>query len=846
MAHAESSWSCQPAPNGGFACAAKPIDTSTAKPTAPTVTAPAARPAAPATSAQPTIAAPTPAPIAAPTPVPVAQPVATAPSPTAPAAQKPAMAAVDSWDWVPNAAAGQCCKPNGACDGAYVEPPLDWEDADKSPKHMPARANAAHSEWEGDTIKMDGGVTVTQGNLKLTADRADLNRSTNQVNLYGDVVLHQPNLKMSGTNADLVTTNSFGHVADARMLDYRNGMRVTASKLTRRKESVIELDDATYTRCPPDREDWQMRSKHIRLNRDTGRGEATSTTIRVADVPVFYTPYMNFPIDDRRQSGFLWPMIGSSSSGLDVAIPYYLNLAPNYDATITPREITDRGTMLEVEGRYLNRFSNWLVSGTQLNGDNKTGDDRWFRGVQETGNLNSYFSTMIDYARVSDNDYFHDFSIGSLNIKRQVSLNQQAALNMGYQNWYAGLQVQQYQIIDDLVAKPYRKAPQFTFGRSASGGNFQLDYSVLTEFTRFDHDDPNSLIEPGGPWDTGNRLYVEPGVSFPMRWTSSYINPEIRMRYVGYELNRADTSTQPGDQPSTAIPQAILDAGVFFERDMTFDGSAYQQTLEPRLYYLYSPYKKQLDQPLFDTSPLTFDFQQLFQPRRFVGHDRLEDFNQLATGMTSRIIESDSGRDLGHASIGQIFYFADRRVNASTVEARDNQASSAVAGQLVLQPSTTLWVNSNILWDQSSNEIEQGNVYTHYEPSEGAIYNLGYRYNKPDPTISTLANGLRQADFSVALPLNQRWRLFGRVNYDIDLHTPLEDMLGVEYEDCCWVTRIIYQRAIFSEQLNSIGQPQAQRDQAILFEFQLKGLGGLGRRVNTLLQESIWGYRDRY
>src|SRR6185295_510376 len=192
MAHAESSWSCQPAPNGGFACAAKPIDTTAAKPTAPTVTAPVARPAAPATSAQPAVAAPTPAPIAAPTPVQATQPMATAQSPTAPAVQKPAMAAVDSWDWVPNAAAGQCCKPNGACDGAYVEPPLDWEDADKSPKHMPARANAAHSEWEGDTIKMDGGVTVTQGNLKLTADRADLNRSTNQVNLYGDVVLHQP------------------------------------------------------------------------------------------------------------------------------------------------------------------------------------------------------------------------------------------------------------------------------------------------------------------------------------------------------------------------------------------------------------------------------------------------------------------------------------------------------------------------------------------------------------------------------------------------------------------------------------------------------------------------------
>ena len=787
-----------------------------------------------------------PDPTATTAPIPVPAPSAAAP--IAAASASPSMPSVDSnpWDWFADASSAQCCKPNGACDGAYIEPARNWEDADKSPKEMPARVNAANSEWEGDLVKMDGGVTVTQGNMKLTADRADLDRSTNKVNLYGNVVVRQPNMKLTGSNADMVTTNSFGHVIDARMLDYKSGMRVSADKLTRRKQSVIELDNAEYTRCPPDQEDWRMRSKRIRLNQATGRGEATSTTIRVGDVPVFYTPYMNFPIDERRQSGFLWPSIGSSSSGLDIAAPYYLNLAPNYDATLTPRLITDRGTMLEVEGRYLNRFSNWVVSGSQLNNDDKTGDDRWSLGVQESGNLNSYFSTLIDYNRVSDNDYFRDFSVGSLNIKRQVTLNQQAALNMHYENWYSGLQVQQYQITDDLVSEPYSKEPQFTLGRMASGKNFALDYSLLTEFTRFEHDDLNELMQVGGPRDIGNRLYVEPGISFPMRWTSTYVNPEVRMRYVGYELTRNDFSTETEDSPSTAVPQAILDAGVFFERDLSLNGNAYQQTLEPRLYYLYSPYKKQLDQPLFDTSPLTFDFQQLFQPRRFVGHDRLEDFNQLATGFTSRIIESESGRDLGHASIGQIFYFEDRRVNALTTETRDDQANSAVAGQLTLQPSQSLWANANILWDQSANEIQQGNVYFHYEPSLGAIYNLGYRYHQPDPAVSTLQNGLRQADLSMAVPISRRWRLFGRVNYDFDLNTTLEDMLGFEYEDCCWVTRIVYQRAIFSERLNTIGQPEPQRDTAILVEFQLKGLGGLGRKVDTLLQESIWGYRDRY
>ncbi|HET8711462.1 MAG TPA: LPS assembly protein LptD, partial [Spongiibacteraceae bacterium] len=405
-------------------------------------------------------------------------------------------------------AGAKCYQPNGACAGVYVEPPQDWADSDKSPKGLPAHATATHVEWQGDTVKMDGSVTVTQGNTKLTADRAEMKRSSSQLNLYGNVVMQQPHLKVTGSNADMTTDNNFGHVVNAQMLDYKAGIRVSANKLTRRKEDVVELDRAIYTRCPPDSEDWSLDSNHIRLNQTTGRGEAGGTVIRVADTPVFYTPYMNFPIDDRRQTGFLWPILGKSSSGFDVAVPYYLNLAPNYDATLTPRVITDRGTMLEAEGRYLNQFSNWQISGTELNNDKNTGEKRWFFGAQENGNLNSYFSTRIDYSRVSDNDYFRDFSINSLNVKRQTSLNQQAMLNLNYLNWSSSLQVQQYQTIDELVAEPYRKAPQYTLSRTTDGDNFTFDYNLVTELTRFDHDNPNSTTALGSPWVVGNRFYL--------------------------------------------------------------------------------------------------------------------------------------------------------------------------------------------------------------------------------------------------------------------------------------------------------------------------------------------------
>lgn len=756
-------------------------------------------------------------------------------------APKPA-AAENPWDWVPNTEAA-CCAPDTVCNGMYVEPAFDWQDADQSPKNVPVRADAAHSEWVGDVVKMDGGVTVTQGNLKLTADRAELDRSTNKARLYGDVILHQPGTKITGSTADVNTTNSFGSVVDATMLEYASGARVTASKLTRRKESVIELDQAKYTRCPPDKEDWTLASNHVRLNRETGRGEASHTVIRVADVPVFYSPYMNFPIDDRRQTGFLWPSIATTSGGVDVAIPYYLNIAPDLDATVTPRPITDRGTMFEGEVRYLNRFSNWQVNGSQLKDDDQTGEDRWFMAAKQSGQLNSYISTSIDYNRVSDADYLHDFSVSSLNIKRQISLNQAGSINLNYENWFSSLAVQQYQTIDPLINEPYRQKPRFTIGRAATGKNFEPDYTLLTEFTAFDHDNAE-ISARGGPWVTGNRLYLEPGISFPMRWTSSYFNPELRLRTVAYDLDQPDAfATTRKDDYSTTVPQAILDAGVFFDREIMLGDSSFVQTLEPRLYYLYSPYKKQVEEPLFDTSALTFDYHQLFQPRRFIGHDRLEDFNQASSGITSRFIEDRTGRELGHASIGQIFYFEDRRVNTLTTESSDDQANSAVAAQLALQPVESLWATTNVLWDADQNDVQQGNMYIHYEPKDRAIFNVGYRYNQSNPEVSTLSNGIRQADASVAWPINNSWRLFLRLNYDLDLKSSLEDLVGLEYEDCCWLTRIIYQRAVFGDEMDDLGRTVSQRDSAILFEFQLKGLGGLGRRVETLLEESIWGYK---
>jgi LPS-assembly protein len=693
---------------------------------------------------------------------------------------------------------------------------------------------------------MDGAIVVTQGSTKLTADGGELDRSTNIAKLHGDVVLRQPGIRLTGNEAELNTQTSDGTMHEASFLDYAQGIRVTADKLKRDGENVVELEHAHYTTCPPDREDWYLNARRVRLDRESGRGVSQHTVLRVGKVPVFYSPYLDFPIDDRRKSGFLWPTIASSSAGLDVSTPYYLNLAPNYDATVVPRFITDRGTMLEVEGRYLNERSSWVVTGAQLPNDRRENDDdRWLAAVKESGTLNSYFSTAIDFTKVSDDDYFRDLGLASLKLRRTTSLTQEADLFYRNSDWYGQVQVQQFQTIDRFVADSYRKLPQVTFGRDASFENFKLDYSVLTEATRFDH---RESIDNGGTFVTGDRYYAEPGLVFPMRWPAGYIQPEVRLRAVSYQLDQPVPGGSGDNAPSATQVQGIVDTGLYFDRDTEFGGTAYHQTLEPRMYYLYSPYKGQGDQPNFDSSPLTFNYQQLFQPRRFTGHDRLEDFDQLSVGMTTRFIEDASGRESFSASLGQIFYFSDRQITttatgtagAQTVQTDPN---SAIAGQMTWEPSDSIWSSANLLWDTDESRVDQGNAYIHYDAAHGALYNLGYRYSAEDPLRSTLADGLNQIDASAILPVTERWRLFTRFNYELDDHSPIETMAGVEYGDCCWTVRLVYQKAIDGERYDDLNRLEAKQEEVIMLEFQLKGLGSMGQKTEQTLKESIWGFR---
>ncbi|MBQ0758181.1 MAG: LPS-assembly protein [Zhongshania sp.] len=746
------------------------------------------------------------------------------------------------WHWVPNSHLSEAskCGLTPGCQGRFIEPVRDWDGADKTPLRAPLNVSADTIESIGAKATMTGDVQLRKGDLSLDAGYAQYNRSNSTVMLRDNVVLRQPGILLRGQFAQIDTNKGFGELEQAEILSFDTGARGTAGRISRPSYSHFELEQASYTQCTPDNETWSLHADSIELDYDSGRGVARGTTIRVYDIPVFYSPYLNFPVDERRATGFLFPSFGIADSSLDISTPYYLNLAPNYDAIITPRFIEQRGEALETELRYLNKYSEWAVNTSYLANDKKDDIDRWLLGVSEEGYLNDSWGTEIDFTKVSDDEYFSDLGLANLAVKRSTHLNQQAAVNYNSDDWTGRIEVQRYQTIA-AVEDPYQKLPQLRLNYQSPAKNFQLEPSMEFEYTQFDHRDK---LRDGGTRVTGQRLFGTAGASLPMRWRWGFIEPAFKSRHVSYELEDANLAGIDGS-PSADSSLFSIDSGLYFERELTISDQNWTQTLEPRLFYRYSEYEDQSDQPDFDSSALTFTYQQLFRDTRFTGHDRLDDANQIAIGISSRFINNEAGREVLTTSIGQLHYFDDGRVQLPG-DLERKSSNSDLAGQVRILPSDNSWVSVDILYDARQGVLNQSNLSYHQRSDSGLLFNTGYTFRREGNNLGGLENDVKQGDISLSLPLNDQWKLFAKTQYDFEDDRPVENLIGAEYQNCCWLTRIVYQRALEPDDNNGSNvsgvNTGTQNNSAVLIEFQLKGLGGLGTAVTSVLKDSIFGY----
>lgn len=732
-----------------------------------------------------------------------------------------------------------------SCKGRYIDP-LSEIDQSVKPEASDIEASANETTLRGEEITLSGGVEVNQGYRQLRSDTATFNRADRTGTLNGDISVREPGVLFRGDRAEFNSVSGEAKINGSEFVLHDMHFHGSAEELQRDEEGLIHLRDSNLSYCEPNDRDWNLRADSMVLDVEAGFATARGAKIELGGIPVFYAPWMRLPLDDRRRTGLLWPSLGSDSKGgVDIALPVYLNLAPNYDALYSPRYIQERGLNHDLELRYLDDLlGTWSVGGSYLIDDKRYEDefpedrdnDRWLGVVSHDGLFQQRWRSKVDYAKASDVNYLKDLDTSSLETKRQTSLLQLASLDYLGDDWLIEMELQQFQSLADDINNDYKKLPQITGRYRSARVPFEFDPILLAQYSDFDTDD-NRV--------TGQRLYAEVGAGYPMQWNYGYLNTVLKYRQLNYDLTDLSVATAEST-PSAGSALASIDGGLFFERQTVIANKSLVHTLEPRLYYVRSEFEDQSDQPDFDSAELTFSYNQLFRETRFSGRDRLDDANQISVGITTRLIGDTDGQEYLSASIGQIFYFEDRRVRLNAADEAEEQSGSEMAAELRFKPNTRLGVRSNLLWDPYSGEINAGSVQANYTWEDGSVVNAGYTYRRPGSGLFQ-QTVTEQFHLSTYLPVTDRWRFFAAWNYSVEADTSIEDMYGLEYDTCCWKVRLLHLRYFdnVSGALTDFNNPDLERENSTQVQIVLKGLGGFGSRVTGILQDMIRGFEDR-
>jgi LPS-assembly protein len=578
------------------------------------------------------------------------------------------------------------------------------------------------------------------------------------------------------------------------------------------------LEGATYSTCPPGQRQWEFAAGRIDIDQEEGMGSARNATLRLGGVPVLWLPYIRFPTDDRRRTGLLMPKIGyDSEDGFEYEQPIYLNLAPNYDATLKPRLITERGLMLGGEFRYLFENHQGEVDATWLPDDDVYGGDRGLASLRHHSSLGPHWYADANLNHVSDVHYFEDFGDNLASTSISLVTSRAGVYGRGV-GWTASLEAQDWQIATPYLppgAEPYRELPALraSFVRPLAPW---VEVGVSGDAIRFTHD----------TLDGGDRIDVRPFVRFPFGGAAWYATPEFAWRYTAYSLD--DSLVPPGgdDSPTRSVPVMSLDAGAFFEREFQWRDSDLIQTLEPRLFYLNVPYREQDDLPLFDTHPLTFGWPGLFRTNRFSGGDRQADADQLTVALTTRVLDADDGRELISAGIGRIHYFDEPRVTLPGSLPLGDEGSAWVA-EATVAVSQRWHIGVAHQWDPDDSRTDLSAIRSQWRFARGGLLNAAYRYR---------AEEIEQTDVSFVLPINARWSVMGRWNYSLLDDETLEAMGGFEWRSCCVALRVLAREYI--------REFSGEKKSGIYFELELNGVGGLGRNTVRVLDDAILDYSE--
>jgi LPS-assembly protein len=666
---------------------------------------------------------------------------------------------------------------------------------------------------------LEGNAVAQMDRKRLEADRLSYDQEQGRIDAEGNMLYTSPELLVDGERATLYPDTETGDIQQASYALPELHARGSASAMELDGRDWQHLKDVSYTTCASGNNDWQIYARQVDLDQETGTGTARGAKVKVKGVPVLYTPYLSFPLDDRRKSGLLIPKVGTTEqTGVNVSIPYYWNISPNRDATFVPRIMSQRGVMLGGEFRYLNLTNQGKLSGEYLPSDNNYNNkDRYLVGFEHYSNPMPRMEATVRASKVSDDNYFADFGTNLVQTS-QTNLERVASAAYHGRGWNLGVMAQNYQTIDPSIPpdqRPYQQIPKVVFDITPAQRVAGLKFAADAEVNFFRHS--------GGVLVDGSRMDIQPRVSLPVYRPGWYLDPNLSVRYTTYKL----TNVAPGedDTLSRTTPVVSLDAGSFFDRHSRWGETDYVQTLEPRLYYLYVPYENQDNLPVFDTGEYDFNFWTLFRENRFSGPDRMGDANQLALALTSRFLNPASGVQLFSASVGSLLYFRDREVTLPG-EAVDTSSSSSIIGELTLGLAHHWSARAETQWNPQASQSELNSVHLQYHKGSRQLVNLAYRYRRDID---------EQTDISMLWPLGNSWHVVGRWYYSLRDHQTLEALGGLGYESCCWSAQLVGRS--FVKNIDT-------REKAIFLQVELKGLGRLVNTVDKALERGILGYEQ--
>ncbi len=673
-------------------------------------------------------------------------------------------------------------------------------------------------------IVATGNVSLRQRGASIRADRVEYHADDQTAVALGNVVIEREGDTASGPRLTYRLADDTGEMDSPAFEFPRTGERRIATRglaaLARLEPgNVSRLFDAEYTSCPVPRDDWFLRVRELEIDSGRNVGTAHHTAVYFMGVPILYSPFLSFPLDNRRRTGFLAPTFGTSGrSGFDFAVPYYWNIAENLDATFTPKIYTRRGLQAGGEFRYLEpRFAGQL-EGEFLPQDRLADADRYFAGVRHSHHLGRGWSAAVNAQKVSDDDYFRDLST-KISATSQTNLPRDAIVAYADDRWSFSARTLAYQTLQDPngppVPIPYRILPQLLL--SGIEQNFHgFDWQVLADAANFRH--PEKV--------NGQRAIVYPSITWPLRTSYGYVVPKVGYHYTRYALK--ENAEGLDERSHRSLPISSVDAGLFFERPFRWRGASFLQTLEPRLYYLNVPYRDQSRMPNFTTAESDFNFAQIFTESRFVGGDRIGDANQLTIALTTRLAESETGLERFKAALGQVYYFRPQRVTLEGGAPRDDKSSDLLA---LVESRMSPSVSFDAAWQYTPNlsRSQKINLGAHYSPRPGSIFNAAYRYAR-----DTAERNIEQIDLSTQWPVGRDLSALARLNWSLEDRKLVEGLLGFEYNAGCWQLRAVAHRFITATQ---------QYSTSFQIQLELTGLSRFGINPLETLRQNISGYR---